>query len=140
MTFPTFHHRTSSFCPLPIISSLEPSKNLKSKFITSPPARRSRIVAPENWLANHETTKLTEAKTLYKYYQIPVVKPCLHFTSLDQYNIILSLNFISISWNSINSPWVKPYSPCARIVNRTPFSPIIRDHRTQRLTHPVISY
>ena len=37
--FPTFHHRTSSFCCLPNISSLELSKKLKSIFITFPPKK-----------------------------------------------------------------------------------------------------
>ena len=59
--FPTFHDRTSSLihphdrtsCFLPIISSLEPSKKLKSKFINSPPEKRSWITALEFWLTNH---------------------------------------------------------------------------------------
>ena len=43
--FLTFHHTTSSFCCLPIIFSLEPSKKLESKFITSHPGKRSRTAA-----------------------------------------------------------------------------------------------
>ena len=35
-------------------------------------------------------------KALYKEYQIPVVKPYLHFTSPKQYNIIFFLNSIPI--------------------------------------------
>ena len=38
-----------------------------------------------------------------KYY-IPGMQPCWHFTSLEQYNIILSLNFITIPENRTNSP------------------------------------
>ena len=43
---------------------------------------------------------LTDKPKTYNKYQIPVVKPCLHFTSLKQYNIILSLNSIPIAWNT----------------------------------------
>ena len=43
---------------------------------------------------------LTDKPKTYNKYQIPVVKPCLRFTSLKQYNIILSLNSIPIAWNT----------------------------------------
>ena len=46
-SFPTFHHRTSPFCCPPSISSLELSKKLRSKFITSPHGKRSQTAAPE---------------------------------------------------------------------------------------------
>ena len=71
-------------------------------------------------------------KVLYKLYQIPVVKPGLHFTSPKLYNINLSLNSIPNTQNSLNSLYVNPYSPCQKIVNRTT-QPIIRSHRTQGL-------
>ena len=51
--FPTFHHRASSFCCPPIISSLELSKKLKSKFITSTLGERTPSAAPELWLTIH---------------------------------------------------------------------------------------
>ena len=47
---PTFHHRTCSFCSLPIFSSLEPSKPLKSKFIFSPPRKRHQLPDLNNGL------------------------------------------------------------------------------------------
>ena len=47
MTFPTFHYRTFSFCPVPIISSLEPSKKTEKQIHN---------------LANH---KATETHTIY---------------------------------------------------------------------------
>ena len=42
-------------------------------------------------------------KALYNKFQISVVKPCSHFTSLKQYNIILSLNSALMPYKSINS-------------------------------------
>ena len=90
--------RTLPSVSLPIIPSLQPSKRLTSKFITSPSEKRSPTVALKVRLANHQTTdKLTriladyslnlKRQTLYNYYQIPVLKTCLYFTSLRQYNI-----------------------------------------------------
>ena len=45
--FPAFLYRTCFFCCLPIFSSLEPSKPLKSKLISTPPQKGSRTTGLE---------------------------------------------------------------------------------------------
>ena len=51
--FTIFRDRTSSFCCLPTVSSLEPSKKLKCKFIASSPRKSSQTAATDTWLAIH---------------------------------------------------------------------------------------
>ena len=53
MAFPPHFTIEPSFCCLSIVSSLEPSKKLKRKYITSIPGKRSWIVTPRVWLAIH---------------------------------------------------------------------------------------
>ena len=119
--FPTFHHRTfSSLCCLHInyfFINIRTHKKIE-KQIHNLPSQEMILDCRTLFLTCYPlghwyVLQMVKPKT-YNWYKIPVVKPWLHFLYLNQYSIVLSLNSITIPWNSINSLYVKTYLSCKK--------------------------
>ena len=111
--FPTFHYRTSSFCCQPIFSSLEPSKPMKSKFISSPLRKRFWTSELELWLAIHEVIDIY-SKGLTESYIYLISNPCsdtllkFHFLEAILHNVVLKFRTHSIEYHQLPIK-LKPY-------------------------------